>query len=188
MGAGQIMLTIAAVLLLSTTILTVNRGLMNTSSVLSSSRYDIMAVSLGNSILEDASSLAFDEKTTSAALTDSTQLTAPSSLGIDAGESNLTPAAFDDFDGYNVYNTSISGRTPKADTIIVEGVANKKIIFKTICKVDYVSTSNPGSTSSVRTWSKRLKLLIYSDDVLDPATSKTDTVKLSTVFSYWYQP
>lgn len=180
------MLTMAAAFLLSITILTLNRELCNTNSVMSSSRYDIMAVSLGTSIIEDATSMAFDEKTVSGALTDSTQLTAPSSLGVDSGESGSNPAGFDDFDDYNVYNNSDASHLPKLDTLIVNSTTNQKVIFKTICKVDYVSTANPATTSANRTWSKRLRLFIYSNDLADPVTLATDTIKLSTVYSYWY--
>jgi hypothetical protein len=186
MGASQMMLTMAAAFLLSITILTVNRELCNTNTVMSSSRYNIMAVSLGTSIMEDATSMAFDEKTVTAALTDSTQLTAPSSLGIESGEAGSLPSGFDDFDDYNIYNNSDINHPPKQDTLIVDATTNKKVIFKTICKVDYVSTANPATSSSIRTWSKRLKLSIYSSDLADPATLKTDTIKLATVYSYWY--
>lgn len=187
MGASQMMLTIGAAFLLAVTVLTVNRGLNNTTSILSSSRYDIMAVSLGTSIMEEALNKRFDEQTVTQALTDSTKLTAPASLGIETGESASLPANFDDFDDYNVYNNSDANHAPKKDSIAVEGT-NKFVRFRTICKVDYVSTGNPGITSSIRTWSKRIRLSIYSNDLADPITSKTDTIKLSTVYSYWYQP
>jgi hypothetical protein len=193
MGTGQTMISILAGLLLAMTILTVNRGFMTTSTVMSSSRYNIMAVSLGTSLIEDATSLAFDEKTaptgsstTGAAITDSTQLTAPASLGIDTGELRTNPDGFDDFDDYNCYNNSDANHLPKRDSLAVQGVANTWVRFQTICKVDYVSTGNPSVSSATRTWSKRLRLYIYSNDLGDPVTHKTDTIKLSTVYSYWY--
>ena len=184
MNTGLMTMTILAMFLLSMTILNVNRGLLSTTNVMVSSRYNVMAISVGTSIMEDALSLRFDEVTAAGgAITDSTKCVASSALGLDAGESASNPAAFDDFDDYNCYRT-----TPKLDTIKVEGVTGKMVIFKTLCKVDYVTSTNPDVVSTTQTWHKRMRLFVYSTDLSDPYSGKTDTVKLSTVYSYWYFP
>jgi hypothetical protein len=133
MSTGQMMITILAAFLLSMTILTVTKNSNNTASVVSSSRYDIMAISLGTSIIEDATApnMAFDETTVSGATKDSTTLTAPTLLGIDTGESR-DPATFDDFDDYNCFNNSDANHAPKKDSIAVQGVANTWVRFLTI--------------------------------------------------------
>lgn len=179
MGTGQMMMTILAMVLLSVVILTTNRNFYHTNTTMASSRYNILAVSVANSIIEDATGQRFDEITTGAQ-TSTSVLTAAASLGVESGETASNPKSFDDFDDYNAYKTN-----PKLDTILVTGT-NKKIIFNSICKVDYVTASAPSTGTTTKTWHKRLRLFVYCPELRDPITLKTDTVKISTVFSYWY--
>ena len=179
MGTGQMMMTILGMVLLSVVILTMNRGFYNTNTTMAYSRYNILGISVANSIIEDATGQRFDEITTGAQ-TSTSVLTASTSLGIESGESGTNPKTFDDFDDYNVYKTN-----PRYDTILVTGTT-KKIIFSSICKVDYVTASNPSTTTTTKTWHKRLRLWVYCPELRDPKTLVTDTIKLSTVFSYWY--
>lgn len=182
MGSGQMMLTIFAMVLLSMVILNINKGFYNTNTTMAFSRYNILATSVANSIIEDATGMRFDENT-SGAVTSTSSLTSVANLGLDSGELSTNLKSFDDFDDYNCFRTN-----PKSDTIVVVATTNPKvtIIFKTICKVDYVSASNPSATSSSPTWHKRLRLWVYCPELADPKTGVTDTIKLSTVFSYWY--
>ena len=179
MGTGQMMLTILAMVLLSVVILTINRSFYQTNTTMASSRYNILAVAVANSIIEDATGMRFDEVTTGAQ-TSTSALTAAASLGLESGESASNRKTFDDFDDYNAYRS-----TPRLDTITVEGTT-KKIIFSTLCKVDYVNSSSPNTVTSSKTWHKKLSLLVYCPEIRDPKTLITDTIKVSTVFSYWY--
>ena len=61
MGSGQMMMTILAMILLSLVILNINKGFYNTNITMANSRYDILAVSVANSIIEDATGLHFEE-------------------------------------------------------------------------------------------------------------------------------
>ena len=167
------MLTVGAFFLLAVVILTVNRGLLSNNSVMIDNRYGILGVSLANSMMERATSKAFDEQSDTLGLTSTNSLTVVNSLGLDAGETISNPDSFDDFDDFNCYKT-----TPKTDTLLLEGTTNK-IIFKTYCQVNYVEASNPGVVSTNRTWHKRLIVSVTS-------TGLQDTIKLSTVYSYWY--
>ncbi len=173
MNTGQMMLTVGAFFLLAVVILTVNRGLLTNNSVMIDNRYGILGVSLANSMMERATGKAFDEQSDTLGLTSVNSLTAVSSLGLDAGETIGNPDSFDDFDDFNCYKTS-----PKTDTLLLEGT-DKQIIFKTFCQVDYVEASNPGNVSTNRTWHKRLKVTVTS-------TGVQDTIRLSTIYSYWY--
>jgi len=187
MGSGQMMITILAMLLLSMTILTVNRQTLTTNDTMMSSRYGLMALSIANTIIQDASGLAFDEKTAAlgSSVTSVTQLTTSALLGLDSGESASNPNTFDDFDDYNCYKT-----TPKTDVIIVDATTtpNKTMTFYSICKVDYVDGTNPSTVMATQTWHKRLMISVYSNDLKDPWTGLADTLKLSTVYSYYYFP
>lgn len=54
MNLGQSLLTIGALTLLSIMVLTINRNNLNTETILHESKFGILAVSLGTSILEEA--------------------------------------------------------------------------------------------------------------------------------------
>lgn len=173
MNTGQMMLTIGAIFLLSMVILTTNRGLITTNTTMVDNRYGILAVSLATSTIERATSKAFDQNTDTLAINTTNSLTNVSALGLDAGESRNFPDGFNDFDDYNCYKTN-----PKVDTLKFEGT-NRKIVFNTFCRVDYVDQNNPNTISSIRTWHKRMIVSVI-------ATGMTDTIKLSSVYSYWY--
>ncbi|MEI7813084.1 MAG: hypothetical protein WCJ01_11785 [Ignavibacteria bacterium] len=179
MNTGQSMLTILAMVLLTVTIINVNRNNLTTSTVLDQNRIDILAISLATSIIEDATSLAFDEKTIAAAVASSSSLTAAASLGIDGTETAAKPNLFDDFDDYGCYVA-----TPKKDTIAVPG-STASVIFWTLCQVDYVNPGNPNTVSASPTYHKRIKLRIFRPGMND-AAGKTDTIKMTSVYSYWY--
>lgn len=173
MNTGQMLITIGAIFLLSMVILSTNRGLLTTNTTMVENRYNIMAVSLGTSIIERATGLAFDKATDGAAITTTTPLTAATSLGIETGENRNNPEDFSDFDDYNCYKTN-----PKLDTLKIQG-SNRQIIFQTFCVVQYVNENNPDQVTTSKTFHKKITVKVIS-----PA--QTDTVRLSTVYSYWY--
>jgi len=174
MNTGQMLLTIGAIFLLSTVILTVNRGFLTTNTTMITNRYGIMATSLATSMIERAISKAFDEKTDTTEATNVSQLTLPQYLGLDAGESRNDPNLLDDFDDYNCYRY-----VPHVDSIQIDPMdLSKKLYFETYCSVDYVSDSNPNIVSSVRTWHKKLQVIVTS-------SAMEDTIRMTTIYSYW---
>lgn len=175
MNTGQMLITIGAMFLLSTVILTVNRGSLSTQTVMIDNRYGIMAVSLATSMIESATNKSFDENSDTLGLTSTNQLTLKNNLGLDAGELISSPGSFDDFDDYNCYKA-----VAKADTIpIVDGLEERELIFNTFCEVDYVAANNPENTSALRTWHKRMRVRVFSPGL-------QDTIKMSTVYSYFF--
>ncbi|MEJ5351863.1 MAG: hypothetical protein WHS65_09750 [Melioribacteraceae bacterium] len=174
MNTGQMLLTIGAIFLLSTVILTVNRGFLTTNTTMISNRYGIMASSLATSMIERATSKAFDENSDTTEVTNTSQLTLPQNLGLDAGESRNDPNLLDDFDDYNCYRN-----IPYRDAIQIDPAdTSKKLYFNTFCRVDYVSDTNPNNPSTTRTWHKRLQVIVTSP-------SMEDTIRMSTIYSYW---
>lgn len=165
MGTGQMMITIGALLLLSLVILRVNNGFLSTNTAVNQTKYEVMATSLGTSIMEEATDKAFDEQTKVASVSNVNSLTAPGSLGTESGE--VYPA-FDDFDDYNGYV-----RTTAGDPTFLSAD------FTARCVVDYVTPASPNTTSGSRTWHKRLRVTVTSP-------SLPDTIRLSTIFSYFY--
>ena len=158
MNTGQMMITLAAMMLLALVILRVNNGFLSTNTVLMETKFGVLGVSLATSIIEDATGKAFDENSDSGTVTALNDL---STLGPD-GE---VYDNFDDFDDYKglVY---IDSTMPSAR-------------FKITCDVVYVEPTLPDSFSGVKTWHKKLTVMVTTP-------SSQDTIRMSTIFSYFY--
>lgn len=165
MGLGQTLLTILAMAMLGTLMLTVNTNTMDSGDALEQSEYRIMASSLGISMLERASGLSFDENTVTGEVTATTMLT--STLGAEGGE---TEATFDDFDDYNGFSKWVLGNA----------ITFRSADYFLRSRVDYVMvSSNQIVTSAGRTYHKRLQIEVSSPFM-------QDTLRFSTIYSYWY--
>jgi len=162
MNTGQMMLTIGALILLSTLMLRVNTNDLQTDSVREEAQYGVLATSIITSIMEKAKSLAFDEKTDSNAVTSTNQLTPASNLGPKNGETYDT---FDDFDDFNGY-TKVDSTMPSA-------------VFDIYCEVYYIEKSNLKDKYNSRSWHKKITIQVSSPFM-------QDTIKQSTIYSYWY--
>ena len=155
------LMTIGALVLLSTLFLRVNTSYLHNSTTSNKSKFEILAASLANSVIEEASDKAFDNNTVDNSATDFSQLTLPDSLGVDDGDEYPN---FNDIDDYNGF-TKTDSTLPSA-------------IFHLSCTVNYVSQLNPDVISLTRTWTKKITVMVTSP-------SMSDTVKLSSLFCYW---
>lgn len=158
MNLGQSLLAIGALLILSLTVLRMNNNILGTEEVVLDSKIGVLATSLGSSIIEQATKLAFDENTKNNSVSSWAGLTPSLDLGQEI------PGIFDDFDDYH-------GHT-QHDTIYT-------IPFVTKCNVTYINEGNPNGSTTNRTWHKKLTVKISSD-------FSRDTLELSTIYSYWY--
>ncbi len=156
MNLGQSLFAIGALILLSLNIMSVNTRILRTDEVALDSKIGVLATSIGTSTIEEASKLAFDESTKDDGVS------ALSSLSLPLGQ-EIT-GVIDDFDDYD-------GSVQK-DTIFT-------IPFTSVCKVDYINTNNPDGSTSSKTWHKKLTISISSPFA-------RDTIKMSTIYSYWY--
>lgn len=163
MGTGQMMITICAMLLLSVVLLRINNTFLSTNTALNETKYDVMAVSLATSMIEEATSKAFDQNTDVSPIIDVTSLS--TTLGKESGE--VYPN-FNDIDDFNNYS-----KTTANDTTF------KSAVFNISCKVNYTTPASPTTNSASRTWHKRV-------DVKVSSPSMRDTIKLSSIISYWY--
>ncbi len=172
MNTGQTMLAVGAMILLSILILRVNNTFLTTSSTFMDSKFEIMATSIATSEIEEISKLAFDKSTildsTIVPATSLADLTTPGNLGPDTGEDPNDAKTFNDIDDYNGYTVNIN-----ADSTMPS--AN----FKVRCVVSYVNPSTPNVVSSTATWNKKITVYVSS-------VSMPDTIRLSTIYSYWY--
>lgn len=153
-----------AMVLLSMVLLRVNKTILFTNETINTARYDLMATSLGTSVIEEAVQKAFDRSSESAAVSDLNTLTPPSGLGYDAGEDPADSRTFDDFDDYDGYIKT-------EDT-------NRLDVFTIRCTVEYVNPSAPDAPAANCTWFKKLTVRVTSPGL-------PDTLVQSAVFSYW---
>jgi len=163
MGTGQTLLTIAAMMMLSRMVLAVNNDNAQSGSSIEMAAYRITGTSLGLSVIEEATGLAFDEKSDTVGISTVTNFTAPSKLGPDAGEVYPHYDDFDDFNGLHKVD-SVSGSA----------------VFVTNVTVQYVSiSSNVITPSATQTYSKQMIVKVSSPFM-------TDTLTFTTIMSYWY--
>jgi len=181
MGTGQTMITLFAMVLLSFLILRVNNLFLQTTTTLNTSKFDVLAFSLAQSMVQEIEANAFDEKTVSAVVSATSSLSA--TLGPESGE--VYPN-FDDIDDFNNYT--------RVDTV----PKKSGVVFNIKCNIDYVAASTPDVATATPTWNKRITVYVTSPFMIQnaltnqyytkvTATTKIiqDTVKLSQVFSYW---
>ncbi len=161
MNTGQSLLSIGAMMLLSILVLRVNNSFANTSTVLQNSKLGILATSIATSQIEQISRLAFDECTDSNSTNSLSSLTPPSSLGPEPGEVYPNYNDVDDYNGFTTTDTSMTA------------------VFNISCKVQYVSDTNPDVPSAVATWNKKIIISVTSPSMMD-------TIRTSTIYSYWY--
>lgn len=166
MNTGQTVLSIFALILLGTTIVTVNRMSLQHGTILQQTEIGVYATSLATSIVEEASGQRFDDATVNDAVVATTSLTASGSLGPEAGETTVPASTinFNDFDDYN--NLKLGLKVAGIDSFTVKA------------SVHYVNDTLPSVNVTTRTWFKRLDVSVYG-------TATTDTIKMSYVFSYY---
>ncbi len=162
MNTGQVMLTMVAIVLLALVILRVTNNFLTTGDVLMDTKFGVLAVSLATSLIEEANSKAFDTKTDTNHVDNVLSLTGATSLGKETGEVYPDFNDFDDFDKF----TKVDSSMPSA-------------VFNIKAEVHYISPTNPDLPLTTTSWHKRIKVTVTSK-------SMADTVRLSSIFSYWY--
>jgi len=165
MNTGQMLLTIGALLLLSTVMLRVNSNNFSTETVRDEARFGVIATSIATSIIEQAKSFAFDANTDTNSVTTLFELTSDFDLGPDAGENSADIKTFNDFDDLDGYT--------KIDSTM------QSAIFEISCSVNYVSEANLMGISSVPTWHKKISVTVSSP-------SMGDTLTEASIYSYWF--
>jgi hypothetical protein len=163
----QTISAIGAMVLISISILAMNRGFDTNNLVMQNSKVAVMATSLASSKIEEAIGKAFDEKTVDTLVASTSILTIAAKLGLETGE---TLPKSDDFDDYN--------KATFYDTI--DGGGQKNLItFKTTCSVYYVDPVSPNTIQASPTWNKKIVVTVTS-----PAMS--DSVHQEFIFSYFH--
>jgi hypothetical protein len=173
MGVNML-LTIGGVILFSTFVLYANGLLSDNTAISSDNEYVITAIALGQSVIDEAKTKAFDENVIAGPPVSEASFTAVNALGPEAGEAVALPdtaqnagaasfAAFDDIDDYNGYVRIV--HTPRAEN------------YRVTSSVVYASETNPDSTRSTPTYCKRMMVTVSSPYFKQP-------VALSYAFTY----
>lgn len=162
------MLAMGAMMLLSFLILRFNSIHLTSAQASYNSKFGIVATSLANSLIEEAKDKAFD-----AVVLDTTKsINSASDFSTTLGkEGSEVYPNFNDFDDYNnlIYIDSLSLRSSET------GAGSK---FEIRAKVVYVSDTAPDVTSTGKTYHKKITVTVFNPAMMD-------TVKLSSVFSFW---
>ncbi|HUI64028.1 MAG TPA: hypothetical protein VL126_04245 [Bacteroidota bacterium] len=170
MGLGQTMMTVLAMALLATVMLTVNNNTGDSNNAVQMSQYRIMAASLATTTIEAATGLAFDQNTVSSDISTVSSLTPAASLGCEAGEIDSVESTFNDFDDYAHFHKWVKG-----DTVFFRSAD-----FRVWSWVDYVQISGDSiSHATTQTYNKRIMVYVTSPYM-------NDTLYYSTIYSYWY--
>lgn len=190
MGSNTI-ITMMCLMLLGIFVLSINTMILNNSKSSFYNEYYLTAISLGQSVIDEAKTKAFDERTISKSYTSSDSMTAPGSLGKDGAElatsvnskDALTnncfgsQTSYDDVDDYNNYYRTVT--TPRAEN------------FTILCTVQYASVTCPDSlfpnSGNTKSFCKVMTVKVTSPYfVRDTAvtTNTLDTLYLRYAFTY----
>lgn len=166
MNTGQMLLTTAAMVLLGTTVLSVNRSFNQQGVILEQTEIGVYAISVATSVIEEASGMAFDQATVDNSVTGPSSLTSPNRLGPDLGETTTPPSTtnFNDFDDFNSLRLGVK----------VAGVDS----FTVKSSVYYIDPSAPDIPLNSRTFFKRIDVSVFG-------TASADTIRMSYIFSYF---
>jgi hypothetical protein len=172
MTTGQAILSIFALVLLSTVLQGFYGSVFDIGDDIMSGQDGIMATTIATSYMEIANGLSFDEVTDSSniAIANLSALTPPLALGHEAGEDSLV--AFNDFDDFNNYSEEkVTGDSLRH--------------YRTSFHVYYVDPDNIEHVSLVPTYVKRLDLKTWRTYPIAGA-GKVDTLRMSTVLGYFH--
>ncbi|MEL6823354.1 MAG: hypothetical protein AAFP70_16470 [Calditrichota bacterium] len=176
MPGGQYIITFAAMIMLTVTVMNLNNNLADSDINLSQNRYRMEALSIMNSYAEKAVQEYFDEASTdSTCRKQLTDFTLPANLGADAGDGG----AIDDFDDYH--------KTAILDT------GQSGVIYRLTFEVEYVQLSGQQLISaSTPQYVKRMRISLtdnYADPIIyrnDSGVQIKDTLTQEVVYGYWF--
>jgi len=158
--SSNLALVIFGMLLLGTFMLMANGIMLENSTAADRNEYYLTAMSLAQSVIDEAKTKAFDQRTVSGPVTSKDSLTSPLSLTRE-GSGEVVPVPdtltsqgflsiikFNDVDDYNGYRRLLN--TPRANGYMLAAT------------VRYVSATYPDSASSTKSYSKRMTVTVTS--------------------------
>ncbi len=176
MNTGQTLITLGALMFLTSAVLDLNRFIADNDISMTQNQYRMEALSLLNAYIKEASAQYFDEASTDPdADKRVADFIAPEYLGLD-GNDNGNIDDFDDYHSLTVNDTGMSG-----------------VPYQLNFEIDYVNLpADQITTSGSREYHKRMKISIH-DNYAQPLIYKwvnglkvKDTLSVSYVKSYWF--
>lgn len=176
MNTGQTLITLGALMFLTSAVLDLNRFIANNDISMTQNQYRMEALSLLNAYIKEASAQYFDEAATDPAADKRVaDFVAPEALGADANDNGQIDD-FDDYHSLTVIDTGMSG-----------------VPYQLNFEIDYVNLpTDKVTTSAAREYHKRMKISIH-DNYNQPmifkwvgGTKVRDTLSVSFVKSYWF--
>ena len=155
-------------LLLAVLVLRVSSTQITTQDSMQTSKFGILAISIANSVIEQACNKAFDQNSINVFVTDVNSFTKDKDLGPESGEDSIE--VFNDFDDFNGY-THVYKNLPDSPPLRIT------------CQVNYVDPDAAGNKVKIvssKQWHKMITVTITSDD-----STKMDALSFRKVFSYW---
>ena len=162
MLSGQMMYVLGAFALLSLLVLSVNRIIVENTTVMLENEASISAISLAQAMVDEIQTKEFDENTIAARVYNVSGLTSVAALGRDAGESvpttdvypYLSVSAFDDVDDYNGYKRKVT--SPRLGDFTISD------------SVYYLVASNLNLKSSTQTFYKKIVVTVTHPNMKRP--------------------
>jgi hypothetical protein len=168
-NTGQVLLVLGAVLLFSMMLPSLNEAILYNDLNQIVTQVENSALALGQGILSEAATKAFDKVCLSSVPDNPDQLTAIIDLGADLGE---TYPGYDDLDDYG-------------DLVLVDTTTFGAIGFRIVGSVDYVDHGDLNSPAAYPTFLKRLSVSVTSSYLIDPVTRDSLEIKLSRIYTYY---
>ena len=189
---GNMLLTIGSLVLFGMFLSLTNKLMIGNNQIATQNEYYIAGLSLAQSIIDEAKTKAFDEKTFSGSVSSRSALTSPDSLTRDGVSEKAVPLPdtlssvspysstnkgylssirFNDIDDYNGYTRLVN--TPRA-----EG-------YKLSLSVNYASETSPDLSSASKTYCKKMTVKVTSPYFPKSGSGGgPDTLAITYAFTY----
>ncbi|HZY09726.1 MAG TPA: hypothetical protein VFF29_01085 [Bacteroidota bacterium] len=167
MGLGQIQLVVGALVILSTLQLSINSSILRSYITSWDSEATIDAISIGEAMVDEVSTKAFDEETIDKKVYNADSLTADYYFGPDTPDEFVTAderepfesaSKFDDVDDYQGY-TRLATSLRLGDFTIRDSII-------------YVRNTNQDSLSATQSWYKKIVVIVNHPKLLSPVIVK----------------
>ncbi|MEK7727062.1 MAG: hypothetical protein AAB354_01550 [candidate division KSB1 bacterium] len=159
MGQRELLLLLGAITIFGTAALNVRRFMVDQDESMLQRQFEVYAVSLAQSYIEEAKVKDFDANATDPASPDPNDFTNPPALGPEVGETYASFNDVDDYEGFSKIDSTSIGE------------------FNVAIQARYVQDSNPNLAVNNRTFYKKIMVTVTHDFLPAPIT-------LSNIFGY----
>jgi len=168
-NTGQTVLVLGAIVLFAVLLPSLNESIFTSDSTRIVTQVENSAMAAAQAILMEAATLEFDEVCITTLPLNASQLTPTVALGAEPGEYYPNYDDLDDFASLSLVDTTTLSSVPL--TLSAE--------------VDYIDPANPGSTSVIQTFVKRLRVTVTSPYLIDPASRDSLQISLQRLYAFY---